>query len=57
MFRILNIKGTVLDKYQLEKYMENLASDNNITSSSDKTTYPIPRMMENFELITNVYNR
>ncbi len=56
MFRILNIKGTVLDKYQLEKYMENLASDNNITSSSDKTTYPIPRMMENFELITNVYN-
>ena len=56
MFRILNIKGTVLDRNQLEDYMEKLASDNIIKNTSDKETYPIPRLIENFELITNVYN-
>lgn len=56
MSKILNIKGTVLDKNQLENYMEKLASDNIIKNSSDKETYPIPRLVENFELITNVYN-
>ena len=56
MFRILNIKGTVLDRNQLEDYMEKLASDNTIKNVSDKETYPIPRMLENFDLITNVYN-
>lgn len=56
MFKILNIKGTVLDKNQLESYMEKLASDNSITNTSNKETYPIPRLIENFEYITNVYN-
>lgn len=56
MFRILNIKGTVLDKNQLEDYMEKVASDNVLKNTSDKETYPIPRLIENFELITNVYN-
>ena len=55
-YKILNIKGAVLDKIGLEKYLEKLASDHILKEKSDKNTYPIPRMMENFEIITEVYN-
>ena len=55
-YRILNTKSVVLDKFQLEKYLENLASDHVLKEKSDKNTYPIPRMQENFEIITTVYN-
>lgn len=55
-YRILNTKGAVLDKYQLEKYLEKLASDHILKEKSDKNTYPIPRMIENFNIITEVYN-
>ncbi len=55
-YRILNTKGAVLDKNQLEKYLEKLASDHVLKDKSDKNTYPIPRMMENFDTITMVYN-
>lgn len=55
MFGILNIKGTVLDREQLEAYMEKLASDDVLQNKASKDTYPIPRMMENFEKITKVY--
>lgn len=56
MLGFLNIKGTVLDKYQLENYMEKLACDNILRNSSDKETYPIPRMINNFYFVTKVYN-
>ena len=55
-YKILSIKGAVLDKYQLEKYLEKLASDHILKEKSDKNTYPIPRMQENFVAITEVYN-
>ena len=55
-YKILNTKGAVLDKYQLEKYLEKLASDHILKEKSDKNTYPIPRMQENFAVITEVYN-
>lgn len=55
-YRILNITGAVLEKYQLEKYLEKLASDHILKEKSDKDTYPIPRMKENFEIITEVYD-
>ena len=54
--RVLNTKGAVLDKFQLEKYLEKLASDHVLKEKSDKGTYPIPRMLENFDVITEVYN-
>ena len=54
--RNLNIKGTVLDKFQLENYMEKMASDHILQNSSSKDTYPIPRMKENFEIFEVVYN-
>ncbi len=55
-YKFLNTKGAVLDKYQLEKYLEKLASDHILKEKSDRNTYPIPRMQENFEVITEVYN-
>ena len=53
--RVLNISGAVLEEYQLENFLEKLASDHVLTKNSDKTTYPIPRLKENFEFITDVY--
>ena len=56
MYKNLNIKGTMLDKVQLENYMEKLASDHTLQNKSNKDTYPIPIMKENFEIIEEVYN-
>lgn len=55
-YKVLSIKGVLLDKYQLENYLAKLASDNILKNKSDKNTYPIPRLKENFEYITEVYN-
>lgn len=55
-YRFLGIKGALLDRHQLENYLAKLASDNILKNRSDKYTYPIPRMKENFEYITEVYN-
>lgn len=54
-YRVLNIKGTVIDKYQLERHLEQLASDDVLQEKPEKNTYPIPRMKENFEIITQTY--
>ena len=51
----LNIKGTVLDRYQLEQYLEKIASDHILTEKSGKDTYPIPRLKENFFVIKEIY--
>ena len=53
--KILNIKGAVLDRYQLENYLEKVASDHVIQKNSEKNTYPIPRVKENFKFITKTY--
>ena len=55
-YRYLNIKGTVLDEKQLESYLEKIASSHNTTTKSQKDTYPIPQMLENFKTIQEVYN-
>ena len=48
--------GVLLDKKQLEKYMEKLASDQVIQEYSDERTYPIERLQKSFDYITMVYN-
>ena len=53
--KYLNIKGTVLDNYQLQNYMEKLASSHEIKNSSNKKTYPIPRLRDNFKFIEKTY--
>ena len=37
--RILNIKGAVLDKYQLEHYLEKIASDHILKNRADKRIF------------------
>ena len=54
--KTLNIKGVLLNKEQLKTYLENIASDHTIKPNSDKNTYPIPRLLQNFEYITKTYD-
>ena len=54
--RKLKITGTMLEKRQLEIHLEKIASSHNITQKSQKNTYPIPQMLENFKTIEEVYN-
>ena len=53
--RILKTNGALLDRHQLEEHLEKLAASHSIMPYSDKRTYPIPRLKENFEKIKNVY--
>ena len=50
-----NLNGIVLDKNQLQKYLENMASEHILCSKSNKSTYPIARSKENYEFITKTY--
>ena len=54
--RILKINGTLIDESQLERHLKEIASNHNLTNKSDKSTYPIPQMIENFRVIQEVYN-
>ena len=54
-YKNLNIKGAELDKNQLENYLEKMAADQILQNYSDKKTYPIPKLKENFEIIEEVY--
>ena len=54
-YNYLNIKGAVLDNEQLENYLEKIASDHILKDHADKTTYPIPRLKDNYKFITYVY--
>lgn len=54
--KALNIKGVLLNKEQLKNYLENIASDHLLKEKSEKETYPIPRLMDNFEYITKTYD-
>ena len=54
--KILQIDGAILDKHQLEKHLENIAITHNLKEKSEKQTYPVPRLMENYEVIKTVYN-
>ena len=53
--RRLNIKGAILDKNQLDSYLEKISSDHILQEKSNKDTYPIPRLKEDFEIIKEVY--
>ena len=53
--RKLNISGTILNSTQLASYMEKIASNHIITTKSDKNTYPIPILLNNYNVIKEVY--
>ena len=54
--KILNIEGALLNKQELYEHLEKIASTHNVKNKSDKETYPIPRLLENYSAIKEVYN-
>jgi len=52
----LLIKGTVLDKYQLERYLESVAVNHILQDHSDKNTYPNFWLIQNLKEINKTYN-
>ena len=54
--KVLKINGTLLDKSQLENHLQKIASSHNLSNKSQKDTYPVPQMLENFKEIEQVYN-
>lgn len=54
--KVLKINGTLLDKNQLENHLQKIASNHNLTNQSEKETYPVPQMVENYKVIEQVYN-
>ena len=52
----LKINGTMLEKEQLKKHLEKIATNHNIMPKSPKETYPIPGLLEDYEIIKEVYN-
>ena len=54
--KILKISGVPLDKKQLEKHLQNIASSHNLVNKSQKETYPVPHLIESFNVIQEVYN-
>jgi len=54
--KFLNIKGALLDQNQLESYLEKVASEHILQAKSNKYTYPILRLDDNFKQITKTYD-
>ena len=52
----LNISGTLLDKNQFAKHIEKVASEHSIKSFSNKNTYPVYGLLENYKFILETYN-
>ena len=55
-YKYLNIKGAVLDNYQLEQYMEKIATSHDVELTSNIATYPIPRLKDNYRFIEKTYD-
>ncbi len=52
----LNMNGTLLDKNQFAKHIEKVASEHSIRSFSSKNTYPIRRLLDDYNFILETYN-
>lgn len=53
--KYLNIKGTNLEQEQLNEYIKQIAEEHVISKKSEKETYPIYKLKENFETILETY--
>lgn len=54
--KFLNIKGAVLDRENLKKFMEKTAINYEVKKYSNANTYPIERINENYAFIEKTYN-
>ena len=52
----LNMNGTLLDKNQFAKHIEKTASEHSIKSFSNKNTYPIYGLIDDYKFILETYN-
>ena len=55
-YQKLNIEGAILDEEQLKKHLEKIAMQHTLKAKSNKNTYPVPQLLENYIKIKNVYN-
>ena len=55
-FKTLNISGALLDNNQFFKYIENVSAEHNLKKQSDKKTFPIPKLKDNFNFIFETYS-
>ena len=55
-YQTINIENTILDEEQLKKQLEKTAMKYTIKNKSNKNTYPIQQLIENYETIKIVYN-
>ena len=55
VFKTLNISGVLLDEKQLLNHIENIANSYNIKMFSDKDTYPIYSLNQNYKFILETY--
>lgn len=55
-YKILKINGAILGQNEIEQHLQKVAVSHNLQNKSQKNTYPIPRLKQNFELITEVYH-
>ena len=53
--KVLQISGTMLTKEQLQRHLEKIGAEQNISLKPEKETYPVPQMLENFKTIQEVY--
>ena len=52
-YKNLKIEGAILNEKQLEEYLKKISLQHNIGKKSDKLTYPIPQLLENYNIINN----
>jgi len=55
VFKTLNISGALLDEKQLLKHIEDVANNQNIKMFSNKDTYPIYSLNQNYKFILETY--
>ena len=56
VFRTLNISGALLDEKQLLEHIEQISNNHNIKMFSDKNTYPIDSLNQNYKFILETYH-
>ena len=54
-YKMLTLKGAILDKSRLCQYLEKLGTEHITIPNSDESTWPIPNLKENYKFIYETY--
>ena len=55
-YQNLSIEGAILDEEQLKSQLEKIGMKYSLKHKTNKNTYPIPQLLENYKMIKSVYN-